>query len=318
VEGFDTDTGDSETIFVSVASFRDIECNDTINQLFTKAKFPERVFIGACEQNKTEDESCTSNPMMDEEFIRKHVRKTTIHFSDATGPTKARFLCSQLYNNETYFMQIDSHSDFISEWDVELIRMIKNLKKKGVNKPVLSNYPASRDDNKETPIDEVPVLCESSFNDNGILTFKSVLLKPRPEGYPVPFCSGGLIFSEGSILKDVPYDPELPYLFTGEEILYSARAWTNGYDIYTPDKNVIFHHYVRDDSPKVWNDVKTFNGRDAEAKVRAILKIPKDGDPKVEWNPTYGLGTKRTLEQYYEFAGIDPVTKTSKSKDKFC
>lgn len=28
--------------------------------------------------------------------------------------------------------------------------------------------------------------------------------------------------------QEVPFDPELPYLFMGEELLYSARIWTHG------------------------------------------------------------------------------------------
>ncbi len=31
------------------------------------------------------------------------------------------------------------------------------------------------------------------------------------------------------LLQEVPFDPELPYLFMGEELLYSARLWTHGW-----------------------------------------------------------------------------------------
>jgi UDP-GlcNAc:polypeptide alpha-N-acetylglucosaminyltransferase len=30
-------------------------------------------------------------------------------------------------------------------------------------------------------------------------------------------------------MQEVPFDPELPYLFMGEELLYSARLWTAGW-----------------------------------------------------------------------------------------
>ena len=36
------------TIFVSVASYRDDECSATIANLFKKATFPHRVFVGVC------------------------------------------------------------------------------------------------------------------------------------------------------------------------------------------------------------------------------------------------------------------------------
>ena len=31
-----------------------------------------------------------------------------------------------------------------------------------------------------------------------------------------------------SLLREVPFDPHLEHLFNGEEILFSARAWTHG------------------------------------------------------------------------------------------
>ena len=306
-----------QTIFVSVASFRDIECTQTLDQLFSKAKNRDRIYVGVCEQNKTDEESCTFNLNLSKEFINEHVRKVIIPYSIAKGPTKARYYCSTLYNGEDYFMQIDSHSQFAQNWDESLINMIKTLQSMGYPKPLLSNYPVSKDEINNTTDDNVPVLCESNFNDNKIPFFMAHMLSPKLDAQ-IPFCSGGLIFTLGKILNEVPYDPDLPYLFTGEELLYSARAWTSGYDIFSPDKNVIFHHYTREDSPKVWNDVKNYNAEYAETKVRAILKIPLLNDPEVSFNELYGLGKMRTVEDYFKFAGLDPENKVSKSKDIFC
>lgn len=49
-------------------------------------------------------------------------------------------------------------------------------------------------------------------------------------------------------------DPDLPMLFSGEEILYTARLWTSGYDIFAPGSNVVFHLYSGSSStrPKFW------------------------------------------------------------------
>jgi Glycosyltransferase (GlcNAc) len=43
-----------------------------------------------------------------------------------------------------------------------------------------------------------------------------------------PFAAAGFMFYAGHMLLEVPFDPHLPYLFDGEEILYSARLWTHG------------------------------------------------------------------------------------------
>ena len=61
-------------------------------------------------------------------------------------------------------------------------------------------------------------------------------------------------FSSG-FLKDVPFDPFLPWIFMGEEIILSARLWTHGYDIYTPTQPVLTHRYKRMDQPKFWESL---------------------------------------------------------------
>lgn len=43
----------------------------------------------------------------------------------------------------------------------------------------------------------------------------------------------------GGRTGEMPIDPHLPYLFDGDEILFSVRLFTHGWDIYTPTKNVV-------------------------------------------------------------------------------
>jgi Glycosyltransferase (GlcNAc) len=56
----------------------------------------------------------------------------------------------------------------------------------------------------------------AEFADSGVLPLQT------------PFAAAGFLFYAGHILREVPFDPHLPYLFDGEEILYSARLWTHG------------------------------------------------------------------------------------------
>eukprot|EP00662_Eupelagonemidae_sp_cell21_P058275 gene58275-biopygen64036 len=55
----------------------------------------------------------------------------------------------------------------------------------------------------------------------------------------------------GRMLTDVPFDPHLPFLFHGEEILLTVRLWTAGYDFFSPGENVLFHHYYRSGRPRM-------------------------------------------------------------------
>ena len=43
------------SIFILIASYADTECEKTIDQIFTKALYPERVFVGLCWQYVNDD-----------------------------------------------------------------------------------------------------------------------------------------------------------------------------------------------------------------------------------------------------------------------
>ena len=307
-----------ETIFISCASYRDIACSQTIEEIYSKASDPSRIYVGICEQNNDDStESCTRDSMAG--LYQDNIRKKNIPYTEAKGPTYARYLCSTLYNNETYFMQIDSHSKFEQNWDTIIIEQWKELHDKyGVQKPVLSNYPASQDAEKNS---QVPVICRSSFNEDSIPTFISVLKEPKPSGeyYPTPFASGGFLFMKG---LEVKFDPNLPHLFTGEEILYSARLYSHGYDIYAPRVNILYHHYERKGHAKFWEDIKDYKKiqQDTLVRVRYLLKISPDV-PTGEYAKDidrYGMGPNRTVEDYFNFASIDVANKVSTSEQKFC
>ena len=60
-----------------------------------------------------------------------------------------------------------------------------------------------------------------------------------------PFAGAGFQLSSADVLLEVPFDPHLDMLFVGEEILYSARLWTKGWDLFGPDMNLVRHHYNR-------------------------------------------------------------------------
>lgn len=310
-EGFATSSPPSkETIFVSVASYRDDECAATIKDLFDKAEDPGRVFVGICEQNDAASpkEACVGLA------LPKNVRRISIPHLEAKGPVYARYLCSTLYRGETWYMQIDSHTRFAKGWDAKAIANARACPSK---KPILTHYPRKMDE-VNAKDKGVPVLCKSKFDGNGVITFESVILDPPKDGAPrpVPFVSGGFVFMPGAAVRDVPFDPDMPHLFQGEEILHSARLWTAGYDFFTPLENIVFHHYERKGKPKFWEDVKDFYDGQSETlrKVRRLLGL--ENPPLTGY--AFGMGSARTLEAYWKFAGVDVLKKTANSADRFC
>ena len=305
-----------ETIFVSVAAYRDADCSQTVRDIFEKADKPERVFVGICEQNTDDAEEDCLPPSLSK--YKKNVRRLTIPNTEAKGPTYGRaLLANVLFGGETYFMQIDSHTLFVPGWDTISIEELKKCP--NPQKAILSHYPRSWTEYEEAvkPDSGVPVLCKSKIDPGtGVPNLEAVILKPGKKPRRVPFVSGGYVFGPGRMVRDVPYDDTLDFVFVGEEILHAARLFTAGYDVFTPTRNVCTHFYGRENRPKFWNDLssqKTIQEK-SNKKVRRLLKFDQ---PPID-GYKYGFGDERTLDAYYDFARIDPNARTVNSADEFC
>jgi hypothetical protein len=265
-----------ETIFVSLASYRDRSCPLTVESLFSNAAYPENLVVGLCQQNSPADVDCAINDQIKPEW-KQSIRAIRLNHYEAQGPTWARYLCSTLFQDETYYMQIDSHCLFAKNWDVKLIAMIKQLKAAGVQKPLLSHY-TKEHDVIGTPMDytcKVPGICKSFLTERRLISFQGAeYIHYKPGDLPMPnaFVAGGMIFGESQFTREVPYDPNLPYLHVGEEILHSIRLWTHGWDIFTPSENAVYHSYTRKGEPRIWTDV-TYSDEDAVNKVRNLLDL---------------------------------------------
>jgi len=306
------------TIFVSVASYRDKYCSRTLESMYENARHPSSVFVGLCIQNDEGDEDCfLQNPAL--KPYQNNIRTINLAHYEAKGPTWARYLCTTLMQNEDYFFQIDSHTLFDKDWDVKLVGMVQDIKSNTPsNDVVLSHYPPLYEDHGNPNRDKkgVDTICQSFFNERGMVSFLGAE-RVDMNKYPyvqTPHIAAGMFFCEGKCIKEVPYDPYLPNLFVGEEILHSARVWTSGYDIYTPHENVVYHLYTRADQPHVWDDKKDYNDEEAFNKVKMILGFEDMEEGKISKHvksniDKYGLGKKRTLQQFFEFAGIDAANK---------
>ncbi|RHY33721.1 hypothetical protein DYB32_001463 [Aphanomyces invadans] len=94
------------TIFVSIPSYCDSECQPTVAHLFATATAPSRVFAGLCLQH---DEGDPTQAIAFAAAYGDQVRVKRMHPADATGPCLARWETQQLWRGEPYYLQIDSH-----------------------------------------------------------------------------------------------------------------------------------------------------------------------------------------------------------------
>ena len=63
-----------------------------------------------------------------------------LSYKQARGPTVARFLIQQKYNQEQYYLQIDAHTLLEKDWDLKLINTLKELPPKSCLTQYLPDY----------------------------------------------------------------------------------------------------------------------------------------------------------------------------------
>ncbi|KEG12146.1 UDP-GlcNAc:polypeptide N-acetylglucosaminyltransferase [Trypanosoma grayi] len=245
---------------------------------------------------------------------------------DARGPTYGRYLTSLLYNNQDYYMVVDSHSRFVPGWDVKMIERARLMPTRGV----MSHYPNGYvPENPDGEADKkfVMSMCKGVILPNNIpkLGARWIPLQSSPKLQG--FVAAGYIFGDAQFVKDVPFDPYLPYLFDGEEILYSARLWTNGWDSYSPGDAFLYHNYARKDAPRFWSVMQggdVHGGRMLQQRtaIRRALYLLKRRElnttrfivseeeahslkPEIGCDDQYfGAGKVRSLDDYWRFTQL--------------
>jgi hypothetical protein len=72
-------------------------------------------------------------------------------------------MAAKFYRGEQYYLQIDSHCEFVSSWDEKLIKMVEDAP---AEKPVISTYPPDSTQNWKDTIGFRR--CDSSFSTSQI------------------------------------------------------------------------------------------------------------------------------------------------------
>ena len=292
-------------IFISIASYRDPELQWTIKSAIENANNPDNLYFGIVHQG------------LDSELFNfdevKNILVTKMHPKEARGAGYARSKAMELYSGEEYFLQVDSHTRFTPGWDsiaIDQLSRAKNIS--GNNRVLLSYFPAPFEPEKNGGMH----LVKNNPKIKPYPTRQKVLLNKRKQWTAERFefenkskenpelsqtVLGGFIFCDGSIVHEVPYDSEIS--FFGEEVCFAMRAWTRGWDIYSPSKNIVYHFYSRGGYSKIWKDrnLRGISWKELEEisykKQKRILCGEEIG--------IFGAGTVRTLEEYEMFTNTN-------------
>jgi len=301
----------TDKIFVQIASYRDPQLVPTLRSLFENAKHPERFNIGICWQHD-ETESL-------EEFEdHPNVTYLDYHYSDSQGLGWARSEVSKLWNNEGLTLQFDSHHRFLKNWDVMMLDDYAQCWEYS-DYPILTTYltpfQVSDWENEPQNINPTPTLMSQyEFSNDKLLMSMPWYIqdyKERTSVIKARTISGHFYLADSDFINRVPYDPEIYFGGYCEEATMSVRAWTHGYDFFSPYRQYIWHEYTREGRPKHWEDHGTesktgtlSNERDGFARKKTRQLFGQE-DNEIDISRKYGLGKVRSLRDYEIYTGLD-------------
>ena len=290
-------------IFVQIASYRDPQLVNTIEDMIKNSKFPKNLVVGLCRQYHPED----GFDNVDKFRKDKRFRIIDVPYSESKGVCWARNQVQQKYSGEEFTLQIDSHMRFAPDWDETLVGMIKQLQEEGHEKPLLTSYVSSFDPEND-PAARIQEPWRMSFDrfipEGSVFFLPETIPNWRNLTSPVPsrFYSAHFAFTLGQFSIEVQHNPN--YYFHGEEISIAVRAFTWGYDLFHPHKVVIWHEYTRKGRTKQWDDDKEWVKKNNVSHLTNRKLFGMDGEIQEGHDGPYGFGSIRTLQQYEEYAGL--------------
>ena len=298
-------------IFVSIASYQDPILRYTIQSAIENAKYKDSLVLGVFDQS------------LEHLDVPSNVRYKTCDPKDAKGCCWARStIQEELFDGEDIFMQVDSHTMFEKDWDNTLLEHYESVLN-WFDKPIITGYPRAFDvitsqggfiNTKEKYIfrkpfeqkDETHVMTVHEPYQIGYHSGQVTKNLP-PKVYRGFGLSAGFIFTEGSWVKTVPYDPEI--YFSGEETTLALRSFTHGYDMIHVPNTPLYHWYNSDNQELKrdlhWEDPDANSnalGDKGRSRVDTVLQGKDLG--------TYGIGSNRTLKEYASLSGLDYEEKT--------
>ena len=302
------------SIFISIASYQDPLLVSTIFSAYENAENKNDLIFSICDQS---DNTIDINGVTFSDQI--HYDHVDPLFSK--GPCWARHRAQSFFNEEDFFLQVDSHTQFAPKWDSIFI---KELEKISANqeideyfkKPIITSYPRSF-----KVLDFEKGLFELNTGDKHtqVITYRkdSLFLKgsfSRQIGIPTKhtdithaiLLAAGCIFTKGAFVKEIPYDPN--YYFYGEELSLAMRAFTHGYSFFHIPDVPLFHLYT--DTSNIprklhWDPEDDQNRavKWTELDKKSLNRLDDLFADKVE--EPLSLGKERSLEDYALISGMD-------------
>ena len=306
------------SIFISIASYQDPLLISTIFSAYENAENKSALMFSICDQSDI--------PIKVKEIsFSNQIQYDHVDPSFSKGPCWARHRAQNFFNEEDYFLQIDSHTQFAPKWDSIFIKQLEKISDNQKNdeyykKPIITSYPRSF---KVLDFDKGLFELNTGDKHTQIITYRkdSVFLKgsfSRQIGIPTKhddishaiLMAAGCIFTRGSFVKEIPYDPN--YYFYGEELSMALRAFTHGYSFFHIPDVPLFHLYTdTNDIPRKLH----WDPEDDQKRAVKWTELDKKSLNRLDdlfvgnVQEPMSLGYERSLEDYASISGIDLKNK---------
>jgi len=292
------------SIFVNIAAYHDYELPKTIDSLMYNSSGKHEIFFGVHYVFENED----NLGIQDYKNIRSISSKAPKNLGAGTG----RYIANTLYNNEDYYMVIDSHSRVLPNWDDDLISDVIMYKDLGHSNPVITCYPSSYfyDENnnevfgKNFGPQNIDFNREESYQNvfKEIINTTNIGIPPTTKYQKS--VSGGFTFTVAPYItlnKDIGFT---------EEFAVGAMLYTNGFDLLIPTKLVIYHYYsAPEKAPFEKYKRRSIWGYDKNKEILGmLLKLSTETNYNMFDKNIVSknfLGNKRSLKEYAEYSNID-------------
>jgi len=292
------------SIFVQIPAYHDLELSRTIRDCLEKSSGLHTINFGV--HLTYFENSDIEIPKLD------NVRFSTSPAPENIGVGMARYLANEFYDGEDYYLQIDSHMKFRESWDEILVNNYIQYKSMGAN-PVISCYPGAYEYedlvpkilNTDAHIPYTDFIQELSFMGNYVPHQRAV--GNFSNNVFSRSVSAASVFGSGEIAL---IKPNKKMFFWGEEILMALRFYTHGFDIMLPKTQCLYHLYY--DPAKGYQNLRRQVAEDFPEQSSKLEIASQKELERIIINKAIGnqeLGSKRTLEEFQSFAGINFIDK---------
>lgn len=291
-------------IYVSIASFVDRELYSTVDNLFRQARYPENVFVYILSQD--EDHLHPDLTPIFEEFGIKEYCYEKVNYQKSEGLGWARNKTMSLLTKDfDYYLQIDSHTQFIDNWDLEIMYDYEKVRSVWGD-CIISTYPTPYDydefdqiildnDNVGTPM--VKIVAKKEYE---LFSFEATYSEEEidPNGSYTGYFCGGQDFGPAEYFMNIKPDP-LVY-FNGEEEILSIRFYEAGIKIICPPRTYVYHNYDGSRRTRHWEkaDSAEYINKVSDIRIKNFInnRIPKDSPYGLKHADTYDRWVKEHVQ----------------------